>query len=750
MASEELRRSRLQRAKNFAERERKLPAIAEKADDLQAIKDSVDSAATVSGALWLSYLFVMFYIAVAAGAVTHEDLLLQRPVKLPFLNVELPLLAFFFLAPILFVATHIYTIVHFNMLGQKAARFHAELHHQLGDEKEIRDKLRRLLPSNVLVQIFAGPPELRDGRFGLIMKAIVILTLVACPVLLLLLLQIQFLPHHTGWITWTQRGMLTFDIAILWILRPPTLLNGVGGWSFHGGEAETAPKLVRVMRGAGLALTGVLSLLAIWLSVVVATIPDEWQETNLAALDPRTWSNPSHYSGAPLISTRELLFAGEVDAVTRRRKSLFSNTLVLPGFDIYEALKVDDKKKLDWKDHLIDLRGRTLDRAVFSEAKLPKADLTGAQLQGASLDSVQLQGAVLDGAQLQGASLNVAQLQGVSLVWAQLQGARLDFAQLQGAVLDGAQLQGALLLCAQLQGASLISARLQGASLDMAQLQGAALDEAQLQGASLDRAQLQGATLDRVRLQGASLEGAYLWRVHWAEWRPNAGKLVQFAQAKWEAAYSRLDHRKWEDVPWTDQTYDDLRKAIEALPQGVQRDRAQKRIARLDCQMSSDDIAPCRENAETPRKAPKLRALLEAERADGATYKQELAVQLRQLVCAPDENAIHILRAVGVRRLLRIGDYRPVSRFDAVGREAPALIDDILRGHDCLVSAALTESDETRLQEIKAEALKKYPSALPPAAAKEGLPVAASPAAPPVKASVKGDGLLSPRVLPPP
>jgi hypothetical protein len=71
-----------------------LPAIAEKADDLEEIKKAVEDAASVSGGLWLSYLFVLSYIAIAAGAVTHEDLLLERSVKLPFLNVELPLLAF--------------------------------------------------------------------------------------------------------------------------------------------------------------------------------------------------------------------------------------------------------------------------------------------------------------------------------------------------------------------------------------------------------------------------------------------------------------------------------------------------------------------------------------------------------------------------------------------------------------------------------------------------------------------------------
>src|SRR6516225_10899127 len=71
-------------------------AIAAKSADLEAFRKSIEDSAGVSGGLWLSYLFVLFYLGVAAGAVTHADLLLQNPVKLPFLNIELPLLAFFF------------------------------------------------------------------------------------------------------------------------------------------------------------------------------------------------------------------------------------------------------------------------------------------------------------------------------------------------------------------------------------------------------------------------------------------------------------------------------------------------------------------------------------------------------------------------------------------------------------------------------------------------------------------------------
>src|SRR5271165_3453410 len=150
---------------------RDLPPIAAKADDLEAIKKAVDDAAAVGGGLWLSYLFVLFYLAVAAGAVTHVDLFFESPVKLPFLNIELPLLAFFFLAPILFLIVHAYTLVHLVMLTDKAKRFDEELRDQVGDENAaVRDSLRRQLPSNVFIQFLAGPRDVRESAFGFLLR----------------------------------------------------------------------------------------------------------------------------------------------------------------------------------------------------------------------------------------------------------------------------------------------------------------------------------------------------------------------------------------------------------------------------------------------------------------------------------------------------------------------------------------------------------------------------------------------------
>jgi hypothetical protein len=86
--------------------------VAAKAKDLQALRDAVVDAASVGAGFWIGYLFALFYFAIAAGAVTHRDLLLENPVKLPFLNVELPLEVFFVLGPLVFLIVHAYVLLH--------------------------------------------------------------------------------------------------------------------------------------------------------------------------------------------------------------------------------------------------------------------------------------------------------------------------------------------------------------------------------------------------------------------------------------------------------------------------------------------------------------------------------------------------------------------------------------------------------------------------------------------------------------
>jgi hypothetical protein len=61
----------------------------------------------------------------------------------------------------------------------------------------------------------------RDGRIAPAVRAMVWVTLVVAPVLLLLFFQLRFLPFHSEWITWWHRGLLAVDLALIWALWPP-------------------------------------------------------------------------------------------------------------------------------------------------------------------------------------------------------------------------------------------------------------------------------------------------------------------------------------------------------------------------------------------------------------------------------------------------------------------------------------------------------------------------------------------------
>ena len=225
-------------------------------------------------------MLVLFYLATAAGAVSHEDLFFERSLKLPFLNIELPLLAFCFLAPILFVIVHAYTLVHLVFLTEKAKRYHQALQEQMGDHSDLskeqidlhrakREGLRRQLPSNIFIQFLAGPADIRNSAFGWLLRAIAWITLAVGPVLLLLLLQVRFLPFHILSVTWAQRIVLWFDLVLLWWLWRKILS---GRWTdSRQSSGQWAWEILGV----------VVTFIAILFSIAVATFPGERQEAML-------------------------------------------------------------------------------------------------------------------------------------------------------------------------------------------------------------------------------------------------------------------------------------------------------------------------------------------------------------------------------------------------------------------------------------------------------------------------------------
>src|SRR6266852_3501300 len=353
------------------------PALAAKAKDLEALRDAVVDAANVGAGLWLTYLFVLFYLLVAVGSVTHRDLFFESPIRLPFLSVDLPLVGFFVLGPALFLIVHTYVLLHFVMLADKVGVFHGELKAQIVDE-DVRARLRRQLPSNIFVQFLAGPHEVRKGIIGFILRLIAQVSLVAGPIALLVFFQLQFLPYHQEAVTWWQRIAIVADLALLWMLWPSVA------------RRETIELAWRGMRRGKVVVMALASFVPILLVFMIATFPGEWLDEKLFTPEKEA---SQHGLLWPLTSLHEILVAGDVNPASRKPTSLWSNRLVLPSFDVIDHTKFDSEAKIAALTETVSLRLRHLEGAVLIGATLRKVDFTAAKLQGASLDSTDLRGA---------------------------------------------------------------------------------------------------------------------------------------------------------------------------------------------------------------------------------------------------------------------------------------------------------------------------------------------------------------------
>jgi uncharacterized protein YjbI with pentapeptide repeats len=476
---------------NLCKRGRKAMADAKKPEakkidpfDVGALEKSLNDSATRVSTIWVSFLLFGLYLFTTAGTVTHRQLFLKDSIKLPVLNIDLPFLGFWLLAPTLFVVFHAYVLIQVLLLARTAAAYNEAVDRTVGNDT-YQAHIRQRLANTLFAQIFAGAPRERLGPLGLVLKLMAWATLAIAPFFILLTFELKFLPHHSQLVTWVHRLLIAADLFALFLLWPAALdaRRNIGSWSV-----------------CQYLINGAVVVAWACLCVLMISFPGEPHARWLMREDKAL----TVYSGIQLRNAGTCqealaawLFPSNFDRLYVPRESFVEDDKLIK----FNTANRQRALRPYQGERSRNLRYRNLNCGTFEGSDLRRADFEGARLIGANLKEAGLHGALLARARLHGASLDKAQLQESSLKHAQLQGASLNSVQLQGA---------------SLQGASLNYARLQGASLDSAQLQGASLDSAQLQGVSLALVNLQGASLKDTRLSDAILSGTWIWRARGA------------------------------------------------------------------------------------------------------------------------------------------------------------------------------------------------------------------------------------------
>ena len=473
---------------------------------LSALQAAVNDASSRAAALWLSFLTFMAYLTMTVGAVTHEALLKQTAIKLPVLNVELPLVGFFWIAPLFFLLFHFYLFLQLVILVRKVASFDANLRIAVATEEE-REEYRKRLDSFLVVQFLCGAKEERTGMTGRLLRSIAVITLVILPILLLLQFQLTFLPYHDAWVTWVHRIAILIDIRLAWVfwfaihkgggeIDFPEIQFRWRSWlvgetmmqRLRGAVAKIAARFGAGFRNRRLGF--VSSAVVVFVSFFVFAFKDEWVANMIKIPVVRISNNTFGWEREPLA---EVILHGSINMVEGRPSTWFSNVLVVPN------KKLIDDKAVETDFPSLSLRGRNLSGAVLIGSDLRNVDFTGANLNEARLDRALLTRAKFRCASTYDERTKLLGWPKDECTWMQL--ATLSEAKLQAADFDRARMHGAIMIGANLMGAQLTGTQLQGAMLVNAQLQAVLIEGASLNHAFLNGALLMGAIIRNSELQ---------------------------------------------------------------------------------------------------------------------------------------------------------------------------------------------------------------------------------------------------------
>jgi hypothetical protein len=94
-------------------------AVVRQGSDLVTVKKALEDSTSLARNLWISFITFGTYLIITFSGVDHKQLFLATPIELPVLNAGLPLVTFFWVAPILFVIFHLYLLLNLKLLADQ-------------------------------------------------------------------------------------------------------------------------------------------------------------------------------------------------------------------------------------------------------------------------------------------------------------------------------------------------------------------------------------------------------------------------------------------------------------------------------------------------------------------------------------------------------------------------------------------------------------------------------------------------------
>lgn len=502
--------------------------------DFKLLNDEVKDSTDKNRQFFFAYVFLLTYILVVVLSTTDKMLLRSVDgIKLPFIELTLPLIGFYWVIPLFVLG------LHFNLLHNLNSHHFKLLQWRVAfPGKEV---------PRSLIHAFLFDFATLDSH-GSLAKLVRWTSVVLCfyfgPITLAAVLW-KMAKYQSVPITVWHMAAFTFNLYLVSAARKallknesaerepfehatvvvPTMLTGRapeatedGSRNSQASKPQRVSGVARTLRNSAKLLFALVVLAEGGLSIAMSALPSD------AYLYCFQWV-PTGYRSSQLMHFANLFVP---------RLFVNRNEVVFEIDEAEQKTVAASQHQSDWAKWFIrygngmDLSGRSLraaqlpgqnlPRAFFGLSHLEDATFADSNLEGADFSQTQMQrmnlsDAVLDEAAFQGADLREADargasMRGTSIQNSDLRGADFELAHGPGLIIAGGRAEGIKLSRAHLEGARIVGIDLTGAYADKVHLEGASVSKLRAWGMVLWQSHLQGARLNGVDFQGALFLGS--------------------------------------------------------------------------------------------------------------------------------------------------------------------------------------------------------------------------------------------------
>ena len=522
---------------------------------------NINSSAAVLRNYTLAFVSFLLYVLITAASTTHEQLLRISTVKLPLLNIDIPIVQFYLVSPLLILILHFHLLLQHFLFSQQYYGFDKSLKAKYPELKDRIQFMKDFSGNMSLVHLLGSYQKI---SVQILLVVILAICLLIFPLFDLWFLQAKFLPFHNTDYTNSQVLMVVLDCVMLLALLPKTFdendnafrwwlsvfspLLYLKRWYLQAliaflryyeqrgslrlfnrvwDKDAITQKLEQLIPQYNetlqikiasfkkiVSISGFFSFVTViffW-SVFVSTLPEfKYEEKeNLFINDREKWLLQNNL-GQCNDDVNPITFILGLCSTYSNYSIALTETLHENIEFLYRNIYLSEKT-ITADEKLSHELENTLDK----ESSLEK-------IAGINLQKRDLRWAGFYRTKLPKADFREANLEGISFQEAQLQGAKFYGANLYRTQSSSANIQGVLFNKTNLQRASFMEANLQGTEFKDLNLQEAIFWKSQLQGAYFVRVKLQGTQFTEIKngketiKVRANLKGAYFSQVEYSD-----------------------------------------------------------------------------------------------------------------------------------------------------------------------------------------------------------------------------------------